>query len=138
MLFSISLYTHNFGISQVFTDNFSTIVNRNCEALPVTGSAVGCNQYMGSCLHPSSFFLSSVTSADVERVIMPVKNKKAPFTMYSIQSLKYIISLISPILCCLINKFFSFGQFPDSFKTVRVIPIYKSGEKHYPDNYRPI
>ena len=59
---------------------------------------------------------------------MSLKNKKAPISMYSAQSLKIIGKQISPILSHLINKSFSCGKFPHSFKTACVILVYKSGE----------
>jgi hypothetical protein len=57
-------------------------------------------------------------------------------------------SLTSPniptpfFLCVWSGIFFSlslnFGIFPDLFKTVRVVPIFKSGDKTQCDNYKPI
>ena len=58
--------------------------------------------------------------------------------MYSVQSLKNIGNQISTILSHLINKSFSCGKLPHSFKTARVIPVYKTGEKDCTDKYRPI
>ena len=58
--------------------------------------------------------------------------------MFSIQSLKIISNLISPLLPHLINKSFTCGKFPDYFQLAHVIPIIKFGEKDKPDNYRPI
>ena len=58
--------------------------------------------------------------------------------MYSVQSLRVIRNLISPILSHLIINSFTCSVFPDFFKTARVIPIIKSGEKSNPNSYRPI
>ena len=54
------------------------------------------------------------------------------------QSLKFISNQIAPNLSLLINRCFSYSKFPDSFKTARVIPVYKSDEKECADNYRLI
>ena len=51
--------------------------------------------------------------------------------MYSIQSLKIIGNLVSPLLFHLNNKFFTCGKFPDCLKIAPVTPIFKS------DNYPP-
>ena len=69
---------------------------------------------------------------------MSLKIKKAPISMYSVQSLKIRSNQISPISSHLINKSFSCDKFPHPFKTARVIPVYKSDEKDCTDNYRPI
>ena len=138
LLFNNRLYTDDSGISQAFNDHFATIATKIRETVPVQGSTDGFTQYMDNFSQPNSFFLSPVTSADVEKVIMSLKNKKAPNHMYSIQSLKFISNLVSPLLSHLINKSFTCGKFPDCLKIARVTPIFKSGEKDKPDNYRPI
>ena len=51
-------------------------------------AAVGFSHYVPNFWLPSSIFLTPVTSADVEKVIMSLKNKKASTCMYSVQSLK--------------------------------------------------
>ena len=47
-------------------------------------------------------------------------------------------SIISEPLSILVNQAFSLGVFPDSLKIAKVVPIYKSGDKRNPSNYRPI
>ena len=46
--------------------------------------------------------------------------------------------IIAPILCNLINNCTNKGIFPGILKILKVIPIYKSGEKDLVSNYRPI
>lgn len=53
----------------------------------------------------------------------------------SIKSIKYLI--LNELTAC-INKCFEEGSFPDCLKVARVTPIYKSGSKIEPGNYRPI
>ena len=40
--------------------------------------------------------------------------------------------------CYISNKSFLDGRFPDKMKIVKIIPIYKSGDKNLIYNYRPI
>lgn len=47
-------------------------------------------------------------------------------------------SIIASTLSVLFNHSFKFGIFPDIFKTAKVVPIYKSGDKLEVNNYRPI
>ena len=46
--------------------------------------------------------------------------------------------VISPILTQLFNLCFNQGIFPNVLKTAAVIPIFKSGDRQLPKNYRPI
>ena len=105
--FNDRLYTDDSGISQVFKDHFATIASKIHEAVPVPGVAVWLTQYMDDFPQLNSFFYPSSTSADVMRVIMSLTIKKAPNSMYSLQSLKIISNLVLPLLSHLINKYFT-------------------------------
>ena len=48
---------------------------------------------------------------------------------YSIEVIKYLSNLISPILAILINRSVCTGTFPQILKIVRVVPVFKSGGK---------
>ena len=52
--------------------------------------------------------------------------------------LKKVNNFISPALSELINQAFYEGVYPNSLKLAKVIPIFKSGLKTLPGNYRPI
>ena len=52
--------------------------------------------------------------------------------------LKKIIYEISVPLSHIYSLSISNGVFPKLLKNARVIPIFKAGNQHYPDNYRPI
>ena len=56
----------------------------------------------------------------------------------SSNTLKLIANEVSPNLTLIINQSLSTGIFPDSLKTVKVIPIHKFDEKTIISNYRPI
>ena len=59
--------------------------------------------------------------------------------MKSIQSLKIKSTLVSPLLSHLINKYFTCDKFRDFFFQIAcVIPIFKTGGKDIPNNYRPV
>ena len=76
LLFDNRIYTDDFGIYQAFNDHFATVANKIREAVTVPSSAVGFTQYMGGFSQQNSIFLSPVTSADVENMIMSLKMKK--------------------------------------------------------------
>src|SRR4029077_261695 len=52
--------------------------------------------------------------------------------------IKSVASLIAVPLSTIINHSFSKATFPDPLKIAKIIPIYKSGLKTDPSNYRPI
>ena len=52
--------------------------------------------------------------------------------------LKIILPIIIQPLCHLFNLSFQTGYIPDQFKTAKVVPVFKSGDKHDYSNYRPI
>lgn len=47
-------------------------------------------------------------------------------------------TLLSNPISYLVNLSYETGVFPDIFKTATVCPIYKTGDKSLPTNYRPI
>lgn len=56
----------------------------------------------------------------------------------STKVIKCIKNLIADDLARSINYHFNAGNFPDSLKIAKVTPIFKSGSKTDPNNYRPI
>ena len=52
--------------------------------------------------------------------------------------LKIISDEIAEPLTIIINQSFKTGLFPNNLKIAKVVPIYKKGEVHLLDNYRPI
>ena len=56
----------------------------------------------------------------------------------SMSLLKTISSAIVPALTYVCNLSFSNGVFPDKMKKAKVLPFFKSGDKHLFSNYRPI
>ena len=52
--------------------------------------------------------------------------------------LKLLTPVIAKSLCHIINLSIMSGNFPSILKLARVIPIFKSGDKEDPGNYRPI
>lgn len=52
--------------------------------------------------------------------------------------LKHLSASICPILCALFSQSLSSGCIPHDWRIAKVIPIFKSGERSSPLNYRPI
>ena len=89
----------------------------------------------------SSFYLSSVTSSEIEDEIDNINSRKVtgPFSIpTNYKLLKLLKLVVFKPLEILFNYSFSQGKIPSSFKIARVIPVYKKGSPTTVDNYRPI
>ena len=86
-----------------------------------------------------SFSLRQVSENEVIKVLCGMKNKKSIGTdgipMYI---LKLSAPVIIPSLTHIINTSLSRGVMPLHWKEAKVVPIFKSGDKTHPSNYRPI
>ena len=87
----------------------------------------------------SVFFLFPTCSSEIEEEISNLNVNKA-FGPFSIPTKipKLLKELISKPLEILFNCSFSLGVVPDSFKTARVLPVFKKGSETSPNNYHPI
>ena len=86
-----------------------------------------------------SMFLRPITPVFIENFINNMKPRKsnrsnAPKTIF----LKAAAKVISPVLANIFNRCIESGIYPEELKLAEIIPIYKSGSKSAPKNYRPI
>jgi hypothetical protein len=90
-------------------------------------------------MNPCSLYLFPTSNAEVAELINSLKTNSAPgidnITPKVIKRLKF---KLVPILVCLMNAIFATGRFPCIFKRAIVTPIFKSGNREDPSNYRPI
>lgn len=86
-----------------------------------------------------SMFLSEITEYDILDIVRKCKNKTSTdcdgIDMYIVK--KTIDCILKP-LTYIINLSFSSGVFPQKMKTAKIIPIFKNGDMHVFNNYRPI
>ena len=87
----------------------------------------------------NSFFLKPVSVHEVSSLIKKLDEKKSsgPNNIPN-KFIKIGCSEISPVLTKLINMSFNSGVFPSILKNSTVIPVFKSGKRQLPNNYRPI
>ena len=87
----------------------------------------------------SSFKFSPLLVRDVREAINKVKTSKGYGTDgISNYFLKLALPFIEHSFVLMFNMFLGTASFPDSWKTARVMPIFKDGEKDEKSNYRPI
>ena len=122
-------------ITECFNNFFVNVGPNIADNIPRTVKTID-NYLAGNYMQ--SFYFGPVTSNDVADIINKLKNKPGDINNYNTKILKFLNSLISPVLANLINKSFITGIFPDSLKIAKVIPIFKEGDTSDVNNYRPI
>lgn len=81
----------------------------------------------------NSIFLNPTTSSDILKVIISLKNTHSTgYDDINTKVVKYVMLVISPIICHIINKF------PNELKTAIIKPLYKKEDKLNINNYRPV
>lgn len=86
-----------------------------------------------------SLFLDEVGENEIISTVSKLKSKYScdsdGLDMYIV---KETISCISRPLKYIINLSFNLGFFPEKMKVAKIIPLFKSGDRHSLTNYRPI
>ena len=125
-------------IAEKFNKYFlSLATNLNNEAyssLPLTSFPPFEMNMPNNC--ESSIFLEDCTEYEVLEIIKELKNGKS--SDIPIGVIKRSSEIISPYLARLYNIHMTSGIFPNKFKTSKVTPIYKKGNKELIENYRPV
>jgi Reverse transcriptase (RNA-dependent DNA polymerase) len=76
---------------------------------------------------------------EINNIIRGLKNNSASgIDLVCVRLLKYCKTNLAPFLVEIINHHVNNGIFPAELKVARTVPIYKSGVKKLPANYRPI
>ena len=86
-----------------------------------------------------TMFVYPTDEFEVAKILKNMKNKKSTGEDgISNEMLKCCSPMIEPHIATLFNNCIEDGIFPDCFKTAKVIPLYKKGDRKDPGNYRPI
>jgi hypothetical protein len=81
----------------------------------------------------------TVCPAGVEKLLKSLKDHKAsgPDDI-SPRLLKHLAPHLAPVLTLLYRATLKQGTIPDEWRTAHVVPIFKKGDKHKAENYRPV
>ena len=80
-----------------------------------------------------------VNPDDINKTIKTLKSRTScGHDGLSTKLLKQISSSISPTLAIITNQSLFSGIFPEKLKIAKVLPLFKKGNNHIFDNYRPI
>ena len=86
-----------------------------------------------------SLFLLPTTLIEIQKEISYTKIKySTDFNDIHMFIIKNISTEICPIITYLFNRSLSEGYFRNTLKKCKIIPLYKSGDRKKPENYRPI
>uniref|UniRef100_A0A3P9M519 Reverse transcriptase domain-containing protein n=1 Tax=Oryzias latipes TaxID=8090 RepID=A0A3P9M519_ORYLA len=89
--------------------------------------------------NPSSMFLNPVTENEILKTVRGMKGKlSTDVNGIDMALVKTVISGILKPLEYIFNLSFQTGSFPNQMKIAKVIPLYKTGNKHHFTNYRPV
>ena len=87
----------------------------------------------------SSFFFKPITEHELIETSKSLNNTNSTgFDNISCIVMKQIIHVIVKLLVHIFNVSFSTGIFPSNLKIAKVIPVFKKGDQHLFENYRPI
>lgn len=133
-----SLVESHLEIANLFSNLFSflpSVTNSSPLSVPV-GSSVNTHQLIPPV---TSLFFSPVTSVEIEQIIMSLKSSNSTgVDEISSTLLKQIYKTILNPLTSLFNISISSGIYPDVYKTSKLIPIFKKGDRSEVNNYRPV
>lgn len=89
--------------------------------------------------NPSTIFLSAVDEEEIRRIVRQYKNKTSTdCNDIDMSTVKTVIEGVVKPLTHICNLSFQKGTFPDKMKTAKVIPLFKTGDRHHFTNYRPV
>ena len=87
----------------------------------------------------SSFNFECISTTDVEKIVKNLASKNSSdHDGISARFLKRILETVTLPLTHIINQSLCTGIFPDRLKIAKVVPLFKKGDQHILDNYRPI
>ena len=86
---------------------------------------------------PNTFFMGPIIDKDIETAIKNLKNNNNVHT-FSTLVLKESMTILSKPLSHIFNLCINQGYFPSELKTGCITPIYKKGDHHSMENYRPV
>uniref|UniRef100_A0A3Q3LLQ2 Reverse transcriptase domain-containing protein n=1 Tax=Labrus bergylta TaxID=56723 RepID=A0A3Q3LLQ2_9LABR len=90
-------------------------------------------------INPKSMFLTAVEESEIIEIVYKCKNKTSTdYNDIDMRIVKQVIHGIAKPLTHICNLSFKTGKFPRKMKIAKVIPLYKTGDKHHFTNYRPV
>ena len=134
ILIGNSLVSDPSDLAELFNTHFANTATYLRSNMPIS-------QIDPISLIPNSshnFFLNPVSPTECCKIVQTLNNTKSSLDDLSIKLFKLNFTSIVFVLCKLINRCFAKGEFPECLKSATIVPIFKKGDPHSIQNYRPI
>lgn len=126
-------------IAEIFESHFSEIPITTTRGLNSSSVDALALLRVNTCVCDNSFSFNSVTSLDIIKTFKSLNLKKTEDLWgMSVDTISNFIDIMAPFLSYIFSKSIEQGTYPDEMKTSKVVPLFKSGSKFDPSNYRPI
>ena len=124
-------------LSSTFNDHFSSIGLKLINAIQQNGDTPSYLDYvMGT---ENRFELKTTDCSTVFSLLSKLcKSKATGLDKISARLLRECADLVASSLCAIFNRSIVSGVFPTEWKSTKVIPLFKQGERSDLNNYRPI
>ena len=126
-------------LSNEFNDYFVNIGPKLADKITCNQNTNSYMEYLEPLDNGINFQMKTITSSNVFSMLSKLSKSKATgLDRISARLLRECPDLIADSLCLIFNHSINSGVFPDEWKCSKVIPLFKQGERHDPNNYRPI
>ena len=131
-----TLVTDDVIVANHFNDYFSSVADNLVKTIPTSSSFF--YNYLNKSVG-NSIFLKPTTPKEIKDVISTLKPKlSSGVDNIPMKIIKHIPDTIVELLAWIFNMSIEQGQYPTRFKTAKVTPIFKKGNRKFANNYRPI
>ena len=122
-------------VSEKFNDFFVNVGPTLATKIPLVDKSS--LSYLHSRVN-ESIFLRPVTTVELEKMLMTLKNSATGWDEINAMFLKAALNYIKEPLCHICNMSLEEGIFPSKLKIANVLPLFKAGEPSQFNNYRPV
>ena len=122
-------------IADTFNDFFSSIGKNLASKIPISNKDV--LSYVGN--YDKNMTTKPLKIEELDQAFKSLQANKSPgIDEVDINVVQSVYEIIRPLLLHIFDLSIKQGIFPNDMKIAKVTPIFKSGEKDDPGNYRPI
>ena len=134
-----SIIKDSHKISEGFNEHFASIGPKLAAQIPRNVNYRSHSDYMTNQTPSQSFVLKRTNVSKVCSLLSKLcKSKATGLDQISARLVRECSDVIAESLCTIFNCSIDTGIFPDDWKSAKVLPLFKQGERSEMGNYRPI
>ena len=139
LVYNDTVKKDDYDILNAFNEHFINIANIIEKKKFVMENFSELKHILDKKLVTNVFEIEYISAFEVKKIIDNLNPKKSSgLDGVGPRILKYCGDFITPSIAYIINQSIDTGCFPDKLKEAFVLPIYKTGNREDPNNYRPI